>query len=258
MFFFFITSKRKFKHISFIIVLSLFTAWMLFLKTYSHESAFSTATGPKVIYKGDTAKKQVALTFDISWGDKKAMPILDTLKDRDIKNATFFLSAAWAERHPDIVERILKDGHEIGSMGYSYTPYTSLEANEVRKDLLRAHDVFEKLGVKQLTLLRPPSGDFNKTTLKVADSLGYTIVHWSNNPNDWKNPGVDQIVSSVSNHLRGGDIILLHASDSALQTNKALPLLLQKLKSDGYEPISISQLISNTNAKSKNVNSTIH
>ncbi len=72
MFFFFITSKRNFKHISLIVILSLFTAWLLFLKTYSHESAFSTATGPKVIYKGDTAKKQVAFTFDISWGDKKS------------------------------------------------------------------------------------------------------------------------------------------------------------------------------------------
>lgn len=71
MFFFFITSKRTFKHISLIVVLSLFTAWLLFLKTYSHESAFQLLLVPKVIYKGDTAKKQVAFTFDISWGDKK-------------------------------------------------------------------------------------------------------------------------------------------------------------------------------------------
>ncbi|MEN1938754.1 polysaccharide deacetylase family sporulation protein PdaB [Paenibacillus sp. 102] len=253
MFFFFITSKRKFKHISLIIVLSLFTAWLLFLKTYSHQSAFSTATGPKVIYKGDTTKKQVALTFDISWGDKKALPILDTLKEREIKNATFFLSAAWAERHPDVVERIIQDGHEIGSMGYNYTSYTSLEANEMRRDLSRSQDVFTKLGIKQVKLLRPPSGEFNKTVLKVAESLGYTVVHWSNNSNDWKNPGVNKIVSTVANNLRGGDIVLLHASDSALQTNKSLPLLLQKLKSDGYEQVSVSQLISNTNAKSNDI-----
>lgn len=98
--------------------------------------------------------------------------------------------------------------------------------------------------MKQIKLLRPPSGDFNKATLKIAESLGYTVVHWSNNSNDWKNPGVNNIVSTVSNNLKGGDIVLLHASDSALQTNKALPLLLQKLKSDGYEQISVSQLIS--------------
>lgn len=78
-------------------------------------------------------------------GRQKAIPILDTLKEREIKNATFFLSAAWAERHPDIVERIMKDGHEIGSMGYNYTSYTSLETNEIRRDLLRAQDVLRNL-----------------------------------------------------------------------------------------------------------------
>lgn len=115
----------------------------LFWKHIHTSLLFSTATGPKVIYKGDTSKKQVAFTFDISWGDKKSNSILDTLKERDIKNATFFLSAAWAERHPDVVERIIKDGHEIGSMGYNYTSYTSLETNEIRRDLLRAQDVLQ-------------------------------------------------------------------------------------------------------------------
>ena len=62
-----------------------------------------------------------------------------------------------------------------------------LETNEIRRDLLRAQDVFTKLGVKQVKLLRPPSGEFNKATLKIAESLGYTVVHWSNNSNDWKN-----------------------------------------------------------------------
>jgi len=138
-------------------------------------------------------------------------------------------------------------------MGYNYTSYTSLEANEMRRDLLRSQDVFTKLGIKQVKLLRPPSGEFNKTVLKVAESLGYTVVHWSNNSNDWKNPGVNKIVSTVANNLRGGDIVLLHASDSALQTNKSLPLLLQKLKSDGYEQVSVSQLISNTSARSNDI-----
>ena len=123
-------------------ILSLFTAWLLFLKTYSHESAFSTATGYKVIYKGDTSKNKLHSRL-ILVGETKSNSILDTLKERDIKNATFFLSAAWAERHPDVVERIIKDGHEIGSMGYNYTSYTSLEANEIRRDLLRAQDVLQ-------------------------------------------------------------------------------------------------------------------
>ncbi|MDR4162661.1 polysaccharide deacetylase family protein, partial [Bacillus paranthracis] len=94
----------------------------------------------------------------------------------------------------------------------------SLEANVIRRDILRAQDVFTKLGVKQIYLLRPPSGDFNKAKLKIAESHGYTVAHWHNNSNDWKNPSVNNIVSTVSNNLTGGDSVLLYASDSALQT----------------------------------------
>ncbi len=254
MFFFFVTNSNKIKQTMLIVLLSLFTAWFLFLQTYSQQSVFSTSTGPKAIYKGDANKKNVALTFDISWGDEKALPILDTLKQQNIKNATFFLSAAWAERHPDIVQRIVEDGHEIGSMGYSYKDYTSMEAQEVRRDILRAHDAFSKLGIKNIQLLRPPSGNFDKNVLKIAESLGYTVVHWSINSHDWKNPGISKIVNNVTKNVHGGDIILLHASDSALQTNKALPNLIQQLRANGYMNLSVSELISNTDAKSKDVN----
>lgn len=253
MFFFFVTTKTKLKQTLLIALLALFTAWFLFLETYSHQAVFSTATGPKAIYKGDASRKQVALTFDISWGDEKAIPILDTLKKQNIKNATFFLSAAWAERHPDIVERIQADGHEIGSMGYNYKDYTSLQPNEMRQDLLKAQEIFTKLGAKDVELLRPPNGSFDKTVLKIAESLGYTVVHWSNNSDDWKNPGITKIVKKVSEKLQAGDIILLHASDSALQTNAALPLLIQQMKTEGYANSSVSELISNTQIKSKDI-----
>ncbi|GAA3317631.1 hypothetical protein GCM10020331_017140 [Ectobacillus funiculus] len=79
-------------------------------------------------------------------------------------------------------------------MGYNYKSYTSLEAAQVRQDILKAQEIFTKLGVKDVKLLRPPSGSFNKEVLKVADSLGYTVIHWSNNSDDWRNPGATKIV----------------------------------------------------------------
>ncbi|NNU97907.1 polysaccharide deacetylase family protein, partial [Anoxybacillus sp. EFIL] len=127
----------------------------------------------------DNARGQVALTFDISWGDENAEQILDVLKQHGIKNATFFLSASWAERHPSVVKRIKEDGHEIGSMGYQFVNYTELESSKIRQDLMMAKKVFDTLGVKNVELLRPPGGNFNKTVLKIAHSLGYTVVHWS-------------------------------------------------------------------------------
>lgn len=251
--FFFILNGKKVKQTMIILVASFFTAGILYIENGLLFPVFSTADGPKAIYKGEQADKKVSLTFDISWGDTKALPILDQLKTEGIKNATFFLSASWAERHPDIVKRIIEDGHEIGSMGYQWKNYLELEDTKIKKDLLQAQEVFKTLGVKKVNLVRPPTGNFDKRVLKVANSLGFTVVHWSIDSKDWTNPGVNEIVENVTTKLKGGDIVLLHASDSAKQTNQALPAIIKTLNQKGYTNSSISDIIANADAKSEEI-----
>jgi peptidoglycan/xylan/chitin deacetylase (PgdA/CDA1 family) len=119
--------------------------------------------------------------------------------------------------------------------------------------MLKALDVFEKLGVKEVNLLRPPKGSFDKRILKIANSLGFTIVHWSVDSHDLINPGKDIIIDNVTKNLSNGDIILLHASDSAKQTGDALPEIIQQIKTKGYEISSVTDLINNTKANSKEI-----
>ncbi|MBE4906564.1 polysaccharide deacetylase family sporulation protein PdaB [Bacillus luteolus] len=251
--FFFILNGKKVKQTMIILVASFFTAGILYIENGLHLPVFSTSDGPKAIYQGEQKDKSVSLTFDISWGDTKAIPILDLLKEQGIKNATFFLSAAWAERHPDVVKRIIEDGHEIGSMGYQYKNYTELEEAKIKKDILQAGEVFKTLGVKKVDLLRPPTGNFDKKVLKVANSLGYTVIHWSVDSKDWTNPGIETIISNATSNLSGGDIILLHASDSAKQTEKALPEIIKIMKQKGYKNAKISDLMANAEAKSNEI-----
>jgi peptidoglycan-N-acetylglucosamine deacetylase len=142
----------------------------------------------------------------------------------------------------------VKAGYEIGNLGYAYSDYTDMESNKIRQDILKADTVFEKLNVKDVKLLRVPTGHFNKETLKVADGLGLTVVHWSVDSKDWTNPGTDEIVENVED-AKKGDIILLHASDSAKQTKKALPAIVKTLKAKGNF-VSVSDMISNGDAKS--------
>lgn len=243
--FFMILSGKKLKHFLFIVVLSLFTALFIYSQTTAQVAVFSTKAGPKAIYKGE---KGIALTFNIGWGDQKAEPIVNTLVKNEVKSATFFLSGSWAERHPDIVEKIVKNGYEIGNLGYAYEDYTDLESGEIRKDVVKAQDVFKKLNVKNIKLLRAPTGHFDKKTLKVAEDLGLTVVHWSINSEDWTNPGVKQIIKNIDK-AKNGDIILLHASDAAKQTNRALPLIVSKLKSRGSFT-NVSDMIANGKVKS--------
>ncbi|WP_226671077.1 polysaccharide deacetylase family sporulation protein PdaB [Metabacillus litoralis] len=244
---------KKIKQIALIMVAAFFTAGILYVENVLNYPVFSTSDGPKAIYRGDSSNKEIALTFDISWGDIKAEEILDTLKKQQINNATFFLSASWAERHPDVVKRIIEEGHKIGSMGYNFEDYRDLEPNEVRKDLNMAQEAFTKLGLKDITLLRPPSGRFNKEVLKIAQQQGYTIVHYSIDSEDWTNPGVDVIVKNTTASIKGGDIVLLHASDSAKQTVKAIPEIINELKSKGLKNVTVEDIIANAKTKSSEV-----
>lgn len=254
MYLFFVTSKKKIKQSLFIIAASFLTAILLFMQSYSNYSVFSTKLGPHAISKGDNSKNNIALTFDISWGDEQATPILDTLKRYHISNTTFFISASWAERHPDIIERIVTDGHEIGLMGYAFKNYTDMETSEIKRDINKSIDVFTKLNIKNISLLRPPTGSFNKDIIQIANDYGLTVVHWNNDSHDNETPGITNIIKNVTDDLSGGDIVLLDASDSALQTKKALPGLIQELRGKGYQNVSITQLISNSDAKSKELN----
>ncbi|GER67214.1 polysaccharide deacetylase family sporulation protein PdaB [Weizmannia acidilactici] len=237
---------RKWKQYLFIIVVSFFTAVFLYTQMLAQTAAFSANGAPKAVFKGE---KGIALTFNIGWGDEKAVPIIKTLQKNGVKSATFFLSGAWAEQHPDIVQMIEKAGYEIGSLGYAYVDYTDTEPSKVRSDMLKAQEVFKKLEVKDVKLIRSPTGHFDKTTLKIANQLGLTVVHWSINTNDWKNPGTDKIIEKAS-EAKNGDIVLLHASDAAKQTNKALPTIIRNLSHEG-KFIAVSEMIANGETKTK-------
>ncbi|MCD4840348.1 polysaccharide deacetylase family sporulation protein PdaB [Neobacillus sedimentimangrovi] len=248
--FFYVVNGKALKSITLILIAAFFTAWFLFIENIAQIPVFSTKEGPKAVYRGE---KDLALTFNIGWGDEKAEPILDTLKKENVKSATFFLSGSWAERHPDIVERIVKDGYEIGLLGYNYEDYSELEDNKIRKDILQAQEAFRKLNVKNIKLLRAPTGHFDERTLKIANQYGFTVVHWRIDSKDWQNPGVKTIVENVSKAEKG-DIVLLHASDSAKQTAEALPQIIDNIQQKGLKLVTVSELIANSEVKTKEIN----
>jgi len=198
--------------------------------------------------KGSEAEPNIALTFNISWGEEKVHDILDQLEKEEVQ-ATFFLSGEWAERHPAIVEKITEGKHEIGMLGYRYKSYLKQEIEQVRSDLHLAQEVFGKLGHENLKLLRTPSGHFNEEVLELAKTMGLEVVHWNVNPNDWDNPGTEIIVDAVMKSASNGDILLLHASDSAKQTAGALETILPGLKNKGFTFVPISELISQAQAE---------
>lgn len=212
------------------------------------------ANSPQAIYKVDTKEKKIALTFDISWGETRTTPILDILKEKKVNKATFFLSSPWSQRHQDIVKRIVADGYEIGSHGHKHDFYSKYSEEEMRNQIGKAHTILTELTGKQPNLIRMPNGDFDKRVLRVAADMGYTVVQWDTDSKDWMNPGVDTIVNNVLSKAHPGDIVLLHASDSCKQTHLALPTIIDRLRAQGYEFVTVSELIAGSQVKSQEVN----
>jgi polysaccharide deacetylase family sporulation protein PdaB len=239
---------RKWKRWGMIIVFALFTATFLWFEQNGTYSVFSKKE-PNVFSKGDINKETIALTFNISWGEERVFDILKQLETEQVQ-ATFFVSGEWAERHPDILNKIAENKHELGMLGYRYKSYLDQEIGQIRKDLHYAQEVFKKLGYPNVDQLRTPSGHFNKEIIALAEQLGLKVIHWNINPHDWKNPGTETIVNTIMEQTTNGDILLLHASDSVKQTDKALQTVLPGLKNKGFKFVTVSELFSQAHSES--------
>lgn len=247
--YFYVIHANKWKRTFIIVLFAFFAAVFLWAERGGIWSVFNDAE-ETVLSKGNANEENIAITFNISWGEEKVHDILEQLAEHKVR-ATFFVSGEWAERHPDILKKIVENEHELGMLGYRYKSYLDQEIDQVRKDLIYAKEIFHKLGYDDVNLLRTPSGHFNKEIVDLANQLGFEVIYWNRNPQDWKNPGTKAIVDQVMSETTNGDIILLHASDSAKQTANALKTILPGLKNKGFNPVSITELLNQAHAETK-------
>jgi len=248
---FFVYNARNLKRLLFLTLAAVFSIGIIWAER-DNVSVFAPHP-PSAIYSVPTDRKVVALTFDISWGDKRAEPILDILKNKGVNNVTFFLSSPWSKTHPEIVKKIVDSGYEIGSHGHKHDNYSQFSDDEIAKQIQTANDILTDMTGRTPNLIRMPNGDFDKRVLRIAESMNYKVIQWDTDSQDWKNPGVNTIVSRVVTKAHPGDIILLHASDSSKQTHEALPIIIDQLRAQGYEFVTVSQLLSQTDTKGNTV-----
>ncbi|NMM55419.1 polysaccharide deacetylase family sporulation protein PdaB [Paenibacillus aquistagni] len=248
---FYVFSGKKIKRVFFLVVAAIFAAGVVYVES-DNITVFSEGS-PSAIYSVPTEKKLIALTFDISWGETRTQPILDILEQKGVKKSTFFLSSPWSKTHPDLVKKIVDAGYEIGSHGHKHVNYSSLSDDEIRKQISTAHQILTDMTGKEPNLIRMPNGDFDKRVLTIAEQLNYKVIQWDTDSLDWKNPGVDTIVNRVMKKAHPGDIVLLHASDSCKQTHLALPIIIDQLRAQGYEFVTVSELLQQTEMNNKTI-----
>lgn len=196
-----------------------------------------------IIYSVNTAKKQVALTFD-DWGtDYTITKILDILKEKDVKS-TFFLKGIGVENNPNLAKAILEDGHEIGNHTYSHPVITKIPESQLQEEIIKCHMTLTEAIQQQPKLyFRPPTGEINNKAASAIVATGYRPILYDVSAHDWdsKNSAED-ITNFINKNTKKGSIILLHLQEGT-NTIEALPKVIDGIRSRGYSIVDLSELL---------------
>ena len=183
----------------------------------------------------------IAMTFDDGPSSENTPRLLEMLKQRNIK-ATFFLIGQNAAANPDLVRRILAEGHEIGNHSWTHPQLSKLSDDRVTAEITKTQDAIKDASGYTPTLLRPPYGAITARQREwIENQFGLNIILWSVDPLDWKRPGASVITQRILSQVRPGAIILSH--DIHKQTIDAMPATLDGLISKGYKFVTVTQLI---------------
>ena len=147
------------------------------------------------------------------------------------------------EKYPEDVKTILAAGHDMGSQSEGIRDMSQLSSAECLEDIQKTHTRVQELTGYEMTLFRPPYGDYNNQVIANARECGYSSVMWDVDSYDWKDYGVDSILKNVleNENLGNGSIIRCHSG--ARYTADALDSLIKGLQKQGYEIVPVSQLI---------------
>ncbi len=184
----------------------------------------------------------IALTFDDGPHPEFTPKLLDTLKKENIK-VTFFLVGRCVSAYPNVVKRMVDEGHEIASHSWSHPLLTSLGDKSLESQMQRTHDAIIKACGVTPTLYRPPYGATRLSQRKyIHDKYGYLAILWDVDPLDWQHPRSSKKVHDrVLEQTRIGSIILCH--DIHETTVDAMPTTIADLKARGFQFLTVSQLI---------------
>lgn len=158
-------------------------------------------------------EKFICLTFDEGYENGYTPAILDTLKKKNIK-AIFFVTYDFVKDNPQLIERMIDEGHIIGNHTYRHYTLDEVSEEEATEEIVFLDNYMKEIFKYRMTLFRFPKGEFSEKTLALADSLGYNSIFWSFAYADWdtQNPGEPaEALKTITDNLHNGEIMLLHA-----------------------------------------------
>ena len=195
-------------------------------------------------YIGSPEELSVYLTFDCGYENGNLPVILDTLRDENVP-ALFFLTGHFMEEEPELVLRMVNEGHLVGNHTYDHPNLTQVSQAQFLTELTRAEEKFYEItGQEMAKYLRPPEGQFNQEVLNWAADAGYYTILWSLAYVDWhvdRQKGGAYAYEQVINRMHPGAIILLHSTSS--DNADAMEDIVSSIRGAGFEFKSLQYLV---------------
>lgn len=202
------------------------------------------------IPQGTSGRKEVALSFDAGEGTGYTAQILDLLKQKNVK-ATFGVTGEWAQANPDLMRRIVADGHMIINHTYDHKSFTGVstgltpltDAQQMQEVEKTEQIIKQETGYETRPYFRFPYGDYDLQALKNIAAAGYPVsVRWTCDTEAWNGFTVEHIIQLCGHDkAQPGEIILSHVAQE--NDYKALPGLIDALQAQGYTFVTIDKLL---------------
>ncbi|MCI9251904.1 MAG: polysaccharide deacetylase family protein [Lachnospiraceae bacterium] len=192
----------------------------------------------------ETEEKKIYLTFDCGFENGNTPAILDALKKHNAP-ATFFIVGNYMETSPDLVKRMVSEGHTVGNHTYHHPDMSKIgEIEAFRKELADLETLYEEaIGQPMTKYYRPPQGVYSESNLKMAQELGYQTFFWSLAYVDWyqdQQPSHEEAFAKLIPRIHPGAVVLLH--NTSKTNGEILDELLTKWEELGYSFHPLSEL----------------
>ncbi|WP_411954480.1 polysaccharide deacetylase family protein [Alkalibacillus sp. S2W] len=240
------TSWKKWCVLMVVIILAI-TSWQFMAKQTLLVNQTQTAPSG-AITNAEEDKQEIALTFNVSWGDDVIIDILDVLQETEVK-ATFFINGEWALREEELAELIVEEQHEVGLLGYSLERYADQPKDVIIEDLENGETIVHNLGFEPLRFVRPPEHEYHDNVNSIVTEQGYDMIFWSVYAHIEKNSEVNDVVEKLNSTISAGDIVLFFAQDNLKQTPEILEQVIKQKKREGYQFVSTTELLSPADVK---------
>jgi len=180
------------------------------------------------------SSQNVYLTFDEGYENGYTPAILDTLKEKDAK-AVFFITLDFAKTQPELVRRMIDEGHILGNHSFKHLSFPEMPLREAAEDILVLHNYMKENYNYEMNLFRPPMGEFSEQSLALAQALGYKSIFWSFAYKDYdldNQPLTIEALNTITSKCHPGAIYLLHAVS---KTNaEVLGEVIDNIREQGY------------------------